>query len=242
MKYMGSKRRFAKDILSLILKYRLENQWYVEPFVGGANVIENVDKKRIGSDKHPYLIAFLKALSNDFIPPKFISEDEYTEIKNNKDKFPKELVGYVGFGLSYGGKWFGGYCRDSEKKRNYSLESYKNAMKQKLKIKDIRFVCCDYRNLDIPAKSIIYCDPPYQNTTKYKYEFISEDFWNWCREKQRNGNNVFISEYNAPGDFISIWNSKTTSSLTKNTGEKTAIENLFIHESFKFKKTGLLYL
>lgn len=42
MKYMGSKNRYAKEILPLILKDRKENQWYVEPFVGGANVIDKV--------------------------------------------------------------------------------------------------------------------------------------------------------------------------------------------------------
>jgi len=48
MKYMGSKSRHAKEILSIILKERKPDQWYVEPFVGGANVIDKVDGKRLG--------------------------------------------------------------------------------------------------------------------------------------------------------------------------------------------------
>ena len=32
MKYMGSKARFSKDILPIILKDRTVEQWYVEPF------------------------------------------------------------------------------------------------------------------------------------------------------------------------------------------------------------------
>ncbi len=35
MKYMGSKARFAKDILPIILKDRKPEQWYVEPFARG---------------------------------------------------------------------------------------------------------------------------------------------------------------------------------------------------------------
>ncbi len=37
---MGSKARIAKHILPIILKDRKDGQWYVEPFVGGANLIE----------------------------------------------------------------------------------------------------------------------------------------------------------------------------------------------------------
>ena len=50
MKYMGSKRRVAKEILPIILKDRQLNQWYVEPFVGGGNLIENVSGHCIGAD------------------------------------------------------------------------------------------------------------------------------------------------------------------------------------------------
>ena len=36
MKYQGSKRRIAKDILPIILRDRKNGQFYVEPFVGGV--------------------------------------------------------------------------------------------------------------------------------------------------------------------------------------------------------------
>ena len=59
---MGSKARISKDILPLILKDRKSNQYYVEPFIGGANTISKVDGKRIGSDINPYLIILLKSI------------------------------------------------------------------------------------------------------------------------------------------------------------------------------------
>ena len=43
MKYMGSKRRIAKYILPIMLEHRAPNQWWVEPFVGGGNMIDKVD-------------------------------------------------------------------------------------------------------------------------------------------------------------------------------------------------------
>ena len=64
MKYMGSKNRIAKHILPIILKDRKENQYYVEPFVGGANIIDKVGGNRIGADINPYLIEFFKGLQN----------------------------------------------------------------------------------------------------------------------------------------------------------------------------------
>ena len=48
MKYMGSKARFAKYILPIVLEGRTEAQTYVEPFAGGMNMIDKVEGKQIG--------------------------------------------------------------------------------------------------------------------------------------------------------------------------------------------------
>ena len=40
MKYMGSKNRIAKYILPIMLESRAEGMTWVEPFVGGANMID----------------------------------------------------------------------------------------------------------------------------------------------------------------------------------------------------------
>lgn len=58
MQYMGSKRRIANDILPIILENIQPEQYYVEPFVGGCNMIDKVKHKfKIGSDNNQYLIA-----------------------------------------------------------------------------------------------------------------------------------------------------------------------------------------
>ena len=64
MKYMWSKNRIAKYLLPIILKDRKEWQWYVEPFVWGANMIDKVDGNRKGCDINEYLIEFLRELSD----------------------------------------------------------------------------------------------------------------------------------------------------------------------------------
>ena len=49
MKYMGSKARFVKEILPIILKDRKENQWFVDLFCGGCSIAQEVDGKVIGN-------------------------------------------------------------------------------------------------------------------------------------------------------------------------------------------------
>ena len=44
----------------------------------------------------------------------------------------------------------------------------------------------------------------------------------------KDGNIIFISEYNAPSDFKCIWSKDITSSSTKGTGSKKGVEKLFI--------------
>jgi len=57
------------------------------------------------------------------------------------------------------------------------------------------------KELDIPANSLVYCDPPYRGSTGYDGWFDSRAFWQWCRDKTREGHTVFVSEYKAPPDF-----------------------------------------
>ena len=78
--------------------------------------------------------------------------------------------------------------------------------------------------------SIIYCDIPYKETTKYNINiFDYNKFYDWCIEKHKEGHKVFISEYDMPEDrFKCVWRKEITSSLTKDTGSKKGIEKLFI--------------
>ncbi len=173
---MGSKARFAKDILPIILKDRKPNQAYLEPFAGRMNMIDKVDGIRIANDQHQELMALWKALVyENWNPPQSVSEAEYKHIKYNQNQYPTHLVGYVGFN-SFGGKWFAGYRRDKEGKRDYWDEHYRNITKQVPKLEGIILSCKPYTELDIPKQSIIYCDPPYRSTTKYRDGFDHDQF------------------------------------------------------------------
>lgn len=234
MRYLGSKRKLAKYLLPLILDKRRNDQYYVEPFLGGANMMDKVSGLRIGADIDEDLIMLFLGLQNGFVPPDSVSEEEYQRAKY-ADRSP--LRSFIGIGCSYGGKWFGGYARGGYNKngmpRNYCSESKRNLMKQRQKLDGVIFIHSCYTALSIPAESIIYCDPPYANTTQYKTNrfFSHEQFWNWCRERAREGHKVFVSEYSAPDDFTCIFEQSVTNSLTKDTGSKKGIERLFIHRN-----------
>lgn len=226
MKYMGSKRRIAGEILPIILANRKEEQFYVEPMCGGCNTLDKVTGNKIGADIHPYLIAMYQALQVGWIPPALITESLYNIMRNYKRWYHKPLIGYVGFN-SYGGKWFGGYRRDKTGKRDYWQEHYKNVMAQAPLLANVDFQCCSYERLIIPVQSIIYCDKPYEGATKYKDNFNHTAFWEWAREQAKAGHSIFISEYQAPADFKVVWEKKIHSSLTKHTGSKHGVERLF---------------
>ena len=189
-------------------------------------------KNKIGSDIDKYVIATLKGLRDGEIPPKQVSKEFYLDVKNNKDNYSDFIVGYIGYELSFGAKWFGGYVKRDDKKFRGDIYSYNACMKQAEKLKDIQFKCCSFDTYKDLSGYVIYCDPPYRETTTYKQRiFDYELFYNWCREMSKN-NIVLISEYYMPKDFKCIWEKPITVSLDSNktTGDSKNIrtERLFI--------------
>lgn len=233
MKYMGSKARHAKHILPIILADRAEGQWYVEPFVGGANVIDKVDGPRIGADLNPYVVALWQAVVDGWVPPDVVTEGEYAALR--AEKRVDALTAFAGFACSYGAKFFGGYARGKSTKgdwRNYADEAKRAMLKTQAGILGVHFVNASYDQLEIPPNSIVYCDPPYAGTTGYATgAFDHAAFWQWCRDKVSVGHKVFVSEYTAPDDWVCVWSKGVNNTLVKDTGSKKGVERLFVHVS-----------
>ena len=233
MKYMGSKNRIAKDILPIMLNNHKDCFIFYDLFCGGGNLIDKVPDTyiKIANDYDKDVISALTLIKEnlELIPKnnREFTEQDYKNMKNDKDNI---LYGYVAHALSYGGKKWGGWRRDKVSKRDYVNEAYKNAVKQSYKLQNVRFLNKSYDNVKLRKKSIIYCDIPYKQTTKYKNKFDYDKFWKWVEEKTKQGFNIYVSEYQAPENFIPIWKKEIVSSLTKNTGEKKGVEKLFIHK------------
>jgi DNA adenine methylase len=238
MKYMGSKNRIAKYLLPIILKDRKPDQWYVEPFVGGANMIDKVDGNRIGSDFNCSVVDALIFIRDCTTP---LSNIEYTEYDYNnaanlarKGKTLSGVDSYALIAFSFGAKWIGGWSRGKNSKgeqRDYVSEQYRASEKQKPLLQGIKLKSCSYSSIEIPNESIIYCDPPYAGTTKYRDELDYGLFWQWCRDMSKKGHEVFISEYNAPNDFECLWQKEIQSGLNTDTTKK-AVEKLFKYNPY----------
>lgn len=225
---MGSKNRIAKEIIPIMLKDYEDGMIFIDACCGGCNLIDKIPNHipRYANDINEYLIEMFIKASKGWIPPKYFTEDEYKNVRDNKDN-DKALTGYAGFALSYGGKWFGGWCRDGKGIRNYVEESYKNSLKQFPLLKNVIFSNKSVFDINPIKKSIIYFDIPYKGTTKYKNDFDHYEFYRKCRKLKKQGHIIFISEYNMPNDFTCVWEKEVNSSLTKNTGSKKATEKLF---------------
>ena len=186
--------------------------------------------KIICNDNHEYLIAMLQAVQQGYELPEKITEEQYKYIRNHKDD-DKALTGFVGFGCSFGGKWFGGYARNKTN-TNYALQSKTSLLKDMQNLSNAEFICKDYRDVNIPNNAVVYCDPPYANTTGYKTKFNTTDFWEYMRKISQE-HLVFISELNAPNDFICIWQKPFTRTLDVNKSNQfQSIEKLFIHKKY----------
>jgi DNA adenine methylase len=181
------------------------------------------------NDKHPYLIALLKGVQSGYSLPDSISEEEYQFIRNNKDLVPA-LTGFVGFGCSFGGKWFGEYARNKGG-TNYAAQSKRSLLKDMATLTDAEFICGDYRDMAIPQGAVIYADPPYNNTTGYSGgKFDTAEFWLYMRLLAETGHMVFVSEQEAPPEWVCIWEKPFRRTLDRNKNNQFVVmEKLFTY-------------
>ena len=247
---MGGKYMLKKHISNTMkeLVKPDEVDGYLEPFCGACSVLAIMNElyNCSASDYHPDLIELWKAVQDDsFIPPTDMTEEMYNNIKTLSS--PSALKAFVGFGCSFGGKYFSGYADKykNDKNENYLREAINSIRKKKDKLNGIDFKCCQYDTWT-PSNLLIYCDPPYQ-TTKYpiKYRtdvkdydvFDNNKFWDVMRKWSTN-NYVFISETTAPHDFVKVWSKSTHRSVSqsvktryKNSSDTFIEEGLYVHES-----------
>ena len=93
-----------------------------------------------------------------------------------------------------------------------------------------------YKDFKLPKANecVIYCDIPYKGTKTYhhdgeKVEFDYEAFYNWVREKSKDGYKIYISEYQMPKLFQEILAIDTNSRLSAKSPKKVK-EKLFKYE------------
>lgn len=259
MVYMGSKSRIAKHIVPIIQSYidkNPTNTVYIEPFVGGANVIDKIKcPLRIGCDLNKYIIALFRHLQNGGELYESVSRELYNEAredwKNQGGKFEKWELGNIGFLASYNGRFFdGGYAKSGYEKtknglryRDYYREGKDNILKQvsNKEFNKINFFNFDYRDTialslySINKDIVMYCDPPYQNSKKYNIskDFDYDKFWGSLialNEVMKNVT-IFVSEQYIPDEykdkFECVWQQEIRRTIKAKDKSKTT-EKLFL--------------
>ena len=198
MRYLGGKARQAKKIKSAILDKTDAREIYIEPFLGGGSVASLlVPEFSISylSDLSEDLVLFWNAVQSGWCPPAELTKEDYITLKDGE---PSALRAWAGFAGSYCGKWFGGYGPTAGE-RDYLEESLKSTLKKANGLEGAVITSKSYLDVVPTGGNVIYCDPPYADTTGYDAtgSFDSDLFWEtvygWSEE-----NHVFISEYTAP--------------------------------------------
>lgn len=240
MRYVGGKSKIAKSLSEVILEHANSRAYYLEPFIGGGSMFPKLAPNfewSVAGDLHEDLVLMWNAvLQGGWIPPLLVSEDEYESLKTSD---PSALRGFVGMGGSFGGKWFGGYARggfnSDGSPRNHQAESARAVLKIQEALNGVNVGVFRNWSFDqwnpLPG-TVVYCDPPYESTQGYSTGgFPHAEFWGTARRWAQNGCEVFVSEYNAPGDFKCVWSKEKRMTLTQpKQGRPVNIEKLFMYK------------
>lgn len=233
MQYMGGKANIRRFILPHLLAARPGRPHYLEPFMGGGAMFTLAAPHfphATGADIVPDLALMWSAIRDGWVPPSVVTRDEYVALRNAK---PSALRGFVGFGCSFGGIFFGSYgaSRIDAKHPNgiLSIGSRAVALKDAQGMAGARFVCADYRRWQPGPRTVVYCDPPYAGTTPYPGlpAWDAGAFWSVAAGWAQRGAAVFVSERTAPRGWQEVWARPGRLSLAANSNSAPSVERLF---------------
>jgi DNA adenine methylase len=230
LNYLGGKHYSARHFEQFLRSAYDPSGVYYEPFLGGAHVLLRVDRfaagARVISDVNNDLIALWRAVADGFRVPEAMSLEQWKELRDGPSC---PLRTAAGFGLSFSGKWFGGYAAASRPaKAMYPCQALNRAFSRAagaIRRSDVR--ACSYESLSPGAGDLVYCDPPYAGTTGYDAvgSFDHTAFWYWAENAAERGARVFVSEYNAPAGWRPVW-SKAVSSCIKTVARRSTTADL----------------
>ena len=99
---------------------------------------------------------------------------------------------------------------------------------KKKSLKDTIFTVQDIFNINLDKLNknmLIYIDPPYKDTKQYnRQKFDTGKFWNLVREMSKRCI-VVVSEYEAPNDFITIWEKDLLQNINRKSLDRPSFES-----------------
>ncbi len=227
MRYLGGKSQTRNQIAAYLNRIRKPGQPYWEPFVGAGWVLEKIKGQPIyASDANAALVFMWQRLQRGWEPPNVVTEEMYQEAKAGR--YDAALTAFIGFGCSFGGKWFAGYARGEN--RNWAQEASNSISQKSNRFEQAIFFCADFLTCYPPESGcLIYCDPPYEDTTAYGAvpPFDHSRFWERVRQLESGGHTVIVSEYQAPDDFSPVVEMVTKTDMHTTSGKDRRVERLF---------------
>lgn len=249
--YRGSKNRIAEEIIEQLPSGRR----FVDLFAGGcaithAATLSGKWEKVLSNDLYPVMgqEVFRQACAGEFNKPEYqriVCYDDFYRDRYNYG-WIVAVWGWNNHPQGYIGKKY------EDKARELGLTTVQQ-MADEMEIRKplqgltrlqrlagtdlskIEFTQMDYRDYVWQEGDVVYCDPPYKGTTNGCYrcgKFNNEQFWEWVRTMDYP---VYVSEYCAPEDFLSVWSKRrggvqAICGYVKNT---THTEHLFLHRKWK---------
>ena len=228
-------RSWVRDHL---LSVRGNTDTYLEPFVGGGGIAEVMVphfQNNILSDAHEDLILMWQSLRDGWIPPTTITKEQYDELR---DAEPSALRGFVGFGASWGGKWFGGYV-DQPWDKFYGrvtqpyMETAARAVLRTSAVFQAHHTTIAHKSYEFWSprpNNLVYCDIPYKGTTGYKGvgAFDQGAFWDWATQWSLTGATIVVSESEAPDNWEVLAERKRKNYTKVSTDKGNRREALFM--------------
>ena len=216
--YLGGKFKISPRFAPIINKVA-EGRTLWEPFCGGLNASHRFKPARhILSDVHEPLITMWRAaLKDGWRPnPELATREMYNRYRQSPDTWDP-WTAFLGFGCSFSGRYFCGYVgfhcirRDAGVQWVHCPTEAANSLlrtERDLKDRETEILHLDFMTCDVPdGVDVVYCDPPYEGTTRYRgtAPFDHDSFWERCREIGATGIHVFVSEKRCPDDFAVLW-------------------------------------
>jgi DNA adenine methylase len=235
VRYVGGKAQIARHIVGAILADTDARGVWFEPFVGGGNVLEHAAPhfdRCYAADAHPDLIMMWEHVTAGGMIPQDVSREQYITLRHAESSW---LRGLVGFGASFGGRWFEGYGSQRIDKKHPYGNVYAGTCKTVNRQAGVfgrhgvRFRCSRFGDITPPAGSVVYCDPPYAAVKGFAVgELDRSAFYNtltaWagCRD-------VYVSEYALPPGVSAkrIWSGTRRTSLKATDNAEVRTESLF---------------
>jgi DNA adenine methylase len=210
MRYLGGKHRQAKEIREVVAQVRYGRTHYLEPFIGGGSVFSATApdfKRATASDASGSLVALWKAaVQGGWEPPVSMSRETWEAERDSTQD--TALRAWAGYAASYNGKWFAGYG-PAAAGRDYLAESARGFARKVAKLTghpDLVFMHGDYAMHNPGRDTVVYCDPPYADTTGYKAAdtFDHARFWATMNRWADHGAMILVHEYTAPSGWTAV--------------------------------------